>query len=250
MRDCFSQRGSDEQALAVKKVRKQMPCVEEEADRQKNPHRAAKIDKNPRHMGANSNKDRTRDLELDHQVKTATYFRKRQPARRSPVSDTLTASTLKTGKKTVVTDRKELTVKYLDHDSRSALAIETRTTTTALIPHATFDSDVVAHTSAERTVTFAHFDELPSWMRVDPYIRRGYRRPSNSLRACFWSLFYPHNELVNTWSHLVPALFFLALLLLADYPMLHSATNVARADNWALQIYVGGTAGCLFLSVS
>lgn len=66
-----------------------------------------------------------------------------------------------------------------------------------------------------------HIDHLPEWMRADPYINYSYRQESNSFRECFESLFYPHNELMNTWSHLLPAFFFLTLLLKTDYLALY-----------------------------
>ncbi len=101
-----------------------------------------------------------------------------------------------------------------------------------------------------------HFDDLPTWMQVDPYIRHGYRRQLNSFLACFWSLFYPHNELVNTWSHLLPACFFVAFLLAADlyyYSAVgggqRSKRKISVVDNLVVQLYTAGTAGCLFLSV-
>ncbi|KAF2243164.1 HlyIII-domain-containing protein [Trematosphaeria pertusa] len=56
------------------------------------------------------------------------------------------------------------------------------------------------------------FDDIPSWMQVDPHIRRGYRDELRSVRNCVYSLFYTHNEFVNVWSHLLPAIVHLVLL--------------------------------------
>ena len=97
------------------------------------------------------------------------------------------------------------------------------------------------------------WEDLPIWMQVDPHIRRGYRRELNSFYACLESLFYLHNELINTWSHLIPALVYLAMLLGFDvrifrYNLKDSATRLA---DWTIvQIYVVGTMICLGLSVS
>ena len=85
-------------------------------------------------------------------------------------------------------------------------------------------------------------------MRADPYIRRGYRRQLNSFRACFWSLFYPHNELVNIWSHLLPACVYLLALLGQDFRMFHSDFEAPARDFAICQMYIGCTLGCLFLS--
>lgn len=93
-----------------------------------------------------------------------------------------------------------------------------------------------------------HYDQLPEWRKVDSYIRYGYRRELNSFTDCFWSLFYKHNELVNTWSHLLPALGYLVLLLGLDFWSLHSDIKVSRTDNVFFQFYIAATAGCLSLS--
>jgi len=94
-----------------------------------------------------------------------------------------------------------------------------------------------------------HFKELPKWMQVDSLVEYGYRREMNSFLDCFWSLFYFHNEFVNTWSHLLPAFFFLALLLVTDYSILYGAVTVSWVDNLVVQLYIAGTAACLFCSV-
>jgi Haemolysin-III related len=106
-----------------------------------------------------------------------------------------------------------------------------------------------ASKSADDIQRILHWDELPQWMQKDPYIRRGYRRQLDSFRACFWSLFYPHNELINIWSHLLPAMFYLAILLAANYSSFHGGIEVSTSDHLMMQMYVAGTAGCLFLSV-
>lgn len=110
-------------------------------------------------------------------------------------------------------------------------------------------SETVTYEESQKVVTIIPFDELPLWMQGNRLIRKGYRKPLGSFRACFWSLFYLHNESINVWSHLLPACVFLMLMLLADYPILHNVSKVSRADNYAIQVYIAGTAGCLLLSV-
>jgi len=94
-----------------------------------------------------------------------------------------------------------------------------------------------------------HWDELPMWMKVDPYIKQGYRKQLNSFSGCFWSLFYSHNEFVNIWSHLLPALTLSGFLLGVDPWVLHKGIEAPLMDNLIIQLYVMGTVGCLFLSV-
>ncbi|MCJ1377039.1 hypothetical protein MMC17_000129 [Xylographa soralifera] len=92
------------------------------------------------------------------------------------------------------------------------------------------------------------FEDLPAWMQGDPYIRRGYRKQLNSLTECYESLFYLHNESVNIWSHLVAGIFFFALLLTADYTIFHTVPEISVSDAVAVQTYLAGATGCLFLS--
>ncbi|KAB8072368.1 hemolysin-III related-domain-containing protein [Aspergillus leporis] len=95
-----------------------------------------------------------------------------------------------------------------------------------------------------------HASQVPGWMQWDTYILHGYRAQLNSFERCFWSLFYLHNESVNTWSHLVPGLYFLILLLAIDYWITQVPLEVPVVDIVAIQTYVAGTAGCLIFSVT
>ena len=106
----------------------------------------------------------------------------------------------------------------------------------------------VITTSAHAVQRVLHYDQLPNWMRNDPYIRRGYRAESNSYCDSFWSIFHPHNEFVNIWSHLVPALCHLVLLLCLDFWISYSDIKVSRADSYIFQLYIACTTGCDILS--
>ncbi|CAF9943808.1 MAG: hypothetical protein ALECFALPRED_001373, partial [Alectoria fallacina] len=92
-----------------------------------------------------------------------------------------------------------------------------------------------------------HWDEIPSWMQIDPYIRNGYRRQLNSLTACFWSLFYLHNDFVNTWSHLLPAILWITALVGVEMELFSYNSHVGagqiveRESVVMVQYYVVGT---------
>lgn len=58
--------------------------------------------------------------------------------------------------------------------------------------------------------TLCSFDELPDWHQDNHFILHGYRTVSNSVRLSWESWFYLHNETVNIFSHLIPAIYFLA----------------------------------------
>lgn len=92
-------------------------------------------------------------------------------------------------------------------------------------------------------------------MQIDPYIRRGYRRQLHSLSACFWSLFYVHNEFVTTWSHLLPALIYLSGLVGVEWelfyyhPQIEAGQVVTREGVVMVEVYAVGTIVCLLASV-
>lgn len=92
------------------------------------------------------------------------------------------------------------------------------------------------------------WEDLPRWMQSDPYIRRGYRRQLDSFSACFQSIFYLHNESVNIWSHLLPTLVYLSVLLATDYKILHNGVTLSTADNAVIQTYIAGSIACLTFS--
>ena len=85
-------------------------------------------------------------------------------------------------------------------------------------------------------------------MKVDPHIRLGYRRQLGSFSDCFWSLFYLHNESVNIWSHLLPAIGYLVALLKLDVETIHSGITIQAMDKAVFQLYFVCTVGCLLLS--
>lgn len=66
------------------------------------------------------------------------------------------------------------------------------------------------------------------------------------------SLFYAHNELINTLSHLLPGVYFIVSLF-EGVPCPY-ANNDGLADTWrvdksVLQLYMASTAACLLFSV-
>ncbi|KAF2021580.1 hypothetical protein BU24DRAFT_334127, partial [Aaosphaeria arxii CBS 175.79] len=50
------------------------------------------------------------------------------------------------------------------------------------------------------------FSELPKWYQDNPHILTNYRPVSSSYNACISSLLHLHNETLNIYTHLIPAL--------------------------------------------
>lgn len=93
-------------------------------------------------------------------------------------------------------------------------------------------------------------NELPDWMKGDPYITQGYRRPTNSFRDCCRSLGYMHNESFNVWSHLLPAIFLVLVVLLVwlDFWVFRGNLKITIRDKAIFQFYIICTICCLLLS--
>jgi adiponectin receptor len=51
------------------------------------------------------------------------------------------------------------------------------------------------------------YHQIPLWYQDNDFILHGYRAESNSIRACWKSCFFLHNESVNIYTHLLPAIF-------------------------------------------
>ncbi|KUI67084.1 ADIPOR-like receptor IZH2 [Cytospora mali] len=91
-------------------------------------------------------------------------------------------------------------------------------------------------------------DELPEWYQDSQHIRYGYRPVSGSVITSFLSWGYIHNETINIFSHLIPALgFAIAEWYLLQY--LHSQyARVNIADDFIFAFFLFTAAACLGLS--
>ena len=105
------------------------------------------------------------------------------------------------------------------------------------------------HGAASSDQHVLSWEDLPQWMQTDPYIRSGYRPQLDSYSACFQSVFYLHNESVNIWSHLIPALFYFLAPICADDGVLYNANQLSKADIAVIQLYIAGCVACLIFSV-
>jgi len=92
------------------------------------------------------------------------------------------------------------------------------------------------------------WDDLPSWQQDNHYIHSGYRPASASFKKSWASLGYLHNESVNIYSHLVPAVIFSAagvVIYTVVQPRYESATS---SDVLAFSCFFAGAALCLGMS--
>ena len=69
----------------------------------------------------------------------------------------------------------------------------------------TFSADNVRAAASRIETVF--FEDLPECFQDNPYIRSGYRKIDHSTVSCLHSCTTLHNETLNIYTHLVPALF-------------------------------------------
>ena len=90
--------------------------------------------------------------------------------------------------------------------------------------------------------------EVPPWCSHNPFLLTGFRPISESAQLCIESLGYVHNETVNIYSHLVPAIVtftraaFIHLYFRAHYP------NTLWLDQLAFYLHLGVSTSCLTVS--
>lgn len=124
-----------------------------------------------------------------------------------------------------------------------------------LVPHTSFplavrvflcSIDLIPANAMPRLLPF---EELPAWMQKDPRIRRGYREELRTAWNCFISLFYIHNEFVNIWSHLLPALVYGTILLREARFSLEPGHSDIGPEKKMVQFYVATSFALMSLSV-
>lgn len=101
--------------------------------------------------------------------------------------------------------------------------------------------------SARRPVLLS-YNEIPDWYQDNDSIRHGYRPEFNSARACFASWFYMHNEIINIYTHLLPAVFFLLAEALMDHWVQVRYSKATIGDRLIFAFFLLSAATCLGLS--
>lgn len=91
------------------------------------------------------------------------------------------------------------------------------------------------------------WDEIPDWQKDNEYIRNGYVRETRSVIKCLESLLYLHNESVNIYSHLIPALCFLFVIFFNDYAI-ETFETTQWVDYFVIDSFFLGAFTCLTMS--
>ena len=60
-------------------------------------------------------------------------------------------------------------------------------------------------------IRLTDIEDTPPWMIDSEYLTSGYRADCDSFVSCFLSLFRPHNETLNIWTHFIGVVVFVIL---------------------------------------
>ncbi|KAK4113184.1 HlyIII-domain-containing protein [Canariomyces notabilis] len=89
--------------------------------------------------------------------------------------------------------------------------------------------------------------EVPAWYS-EPLIYTGYRPINYSVEFCFRSLAYLHNETVNIFSHLIPALVALILVGIIPWYFNNHFPEASWQDRIVFQLYLATSVICFTIS--
>lgn len=94
------------------------------------------------------------------------------------------------------------------------------------------------------------WDDLPAWRRDNHFIRSGYRATRTSYAHSLRSLFYLHNESVNIWSHLAPAILSVLGALYLYWVVRPRYESAGEADVVVFGCFLTGAVVCLGMSAT
>lgn len=95
-----------------------------------------------------------------------------------------------------------------------------------------------------------HWDDLPHWQRDNRHIHTGYRPASSSFWGSFQSLGFVHNETVNIYSHLLPAMLAVPAAWQLYRALAPRYQTAADSDIAAFTCFFAGAAFCLGMSAT
>lgn len=89
--------------------------------------------------------------------------------------------------------------------------------------------------------------QVPVWY-ADSFILTGYRPVTHSIRFCLESLVYMHNETVNIYTHLIPAICSAILAALVSQYFASTFPRATSTDTQVFQIYLATSVVCFAVS--
>lgn len=78
------------------------------------------------------------------------------------------------------------------------------------------------------------FEDVPEWLQENPYIRSGYRRPLYSTFSCIRSCTTLHNETLNIYTHLIPAIVLAVLQVFVQWKITEDFPEASNLDRFVI----------------
>ncbi len=132
--------------------------------------------------------------------------------------------------------------------------IEKQTSLDMAEPNIQPPADSSTQSVAEKVEDLWHslisWDDLKHWQQDNHYIHTGYRQASYSYSKSAQSVLHWHNESVNIWSHLVPALLTAPLAAFLYTSLQPRYGQASQADAIAMSCFFAGATFCLGMSAS
>ena len=88
-------------------------------------------------------------------------------------------------------------------------------------------------TTEQSNIVIGNFEEAPKFLQENEYIRKGYVVNCSSFKRALRCLFKFHNETMNTWTHLLGAIFFIFLIFYTLFfiPNFNIQLNIIKNNN-------------------
>jgi adiponectin receptor len=94
------------------------------------------------------------------------------------------------------------------------------------------------------------FSDLPTWYQDNPYILTHYRPVSYSHTSCLYSWTYLHNESLNIYTHLIPAVLSLFAQLYTQRLLAHHFPLATLSDRLVFALHILAATTALTLSTT
>lgn len=98
--------------------------------------------------------------------------------------------------------------------------------------------------------TLIGWNDLEHWRQDNHLIHGSYRKTANSYLRSFASIFQVHNETVNIWSHMIPAILSFPVAYILHSTLESRYERASKSDVVAFSFFFAGSALCMGMSAT
>lgn len=115
----------------------------------------------------------------------------------------------------------------------------------------TLRKDHISNSKSFKRQVLYSFNDLPEWQKDNEYIHTGYIKETNSYMEIIKSLMYLHNESVNIYTHLLPGIVCLLILLgVLEHTTMPIYITTSYSDYWIINFFFLGVLFCFSMSAT